>query len=508
MIKKMIYALVAVLSLTFFACSDENPSDVFVNSPNDESSSSFFVESSSSEKNGLSSSSFNIFSSCTEISSSSWAQYSYGELIDERDGQVYKTIKIGEQTWMAENLNYAYLQPTSTKDSSSECYNNELDNCSKFGRLYLWSAAMDSAGIFSLDGKGCGAGSSSCKVQPTKGVRGVCPEDWHIPTESDMNNYINYANSSVDSLYSVRHYWIDEIMQPDFLQDSIGKKYAFLWTSVDLYGEKFNDNGVEGMEFSRIENLIVKSRTFKWASHSIRCVKDDKTIQIEHGTMTDERDGQVYKTVKIDNQWWMAENLNYAYPHTFGDLDSTSWCYNNEPDNCAKYGRLYIWEATMDCNAFEHTDNYYDYYSFCTEQVYKTEESFNFYRGTCPENWHIPSHDEWALLKSTVNNFATDLKSTVDWRDDGNGSDILGFSALPAGGYKAYSSNKCFEAGQKTCFWTTRQIDRTIHDIAPITWNDYFWASIFCLTATSKDIFNDVIDKYDYALSVRCVKDQ
>ena len=489
--------LVGSFVFLFTACSDSNPT-VYTESSSSEAlvSSSAIIRISSSSKS--SSSSYEINSSAS-FSSSSTTPISYGELIDERDGQIYKTIKIGEQTWMAENLNYAYLQPTSTKDSSSECYNNELDNCSKFGRFYLWSAAMDSAGIFSLDGKGCGKGSGSCKAQPAKGVRGVCPENWHIPTESDMGNYVNYANSSIESLYTVRHYWINEIMLPDFLQDSIGKKHAFLWSSVDLYGDKFNDNIVEGIEFSNFSNLLEKTSFHRGEVHSIRCVKDDKTIHIEHGELTDERDGQVYKTVKIGDQWWMAENLNF---------DLTSWCYNNEPDNCAKYGRLYIWEATMDCNAFEHTDNYYDYYSFCTEQVYKTEESFNFYRGTCPENWHIPSQDAWALLKSTVNNFATDLKSTDDWRDDGNGSDILGFSALPAGGCKASSSNKCFEAGQKTCFWTTRQIDRTIHDIAPITWNDYFWASIFCLTANSKDIFNDVIDKYDYALSVRCVKDQ
>lgn len=498
MIKKMIYALVIVLSLTFFACSDENPSDIFVNPPNNESSSSIFVESSSSEEFGLSSSSFDIFSSSSEISSSTWAPYSYGELIDERDGQVYKTIKIGEQTWMAENLNFAYALPTSKKDSSHT--NNKPESRDKYGKLYRWSIAMDSAAVFSLDGKGCGD-EVNCGSQPSKGVRGVCPENWHIPNETDIKNIIDYSKESNDKLIWLEHYWFLTENEDNEFKTEMELQYNSFWTS-----EQLDKDYAKGLYF-KIYKTSTNS-TPKPVAYPVRCVKDDKIFQIEHGTMTDERDGQVYKTVKIGNQWWMAENLNYAYPHTFGDLDSTSWCYNNEPDNCAKYGRLYIWEATMDCNAFEHTDNYYDYYSFCTEQVYKTEESFNFYRGICPENWHIPSHDEWALLKSTVNNFATDLKSTDDWRDDGNGSDILGFSALPAGGCKASSSNKCFEAGQKTCFWTTRQIDRTIHDIAPITWNDYFWTSIFCLTATSKDIFNDVIDKFDYALSVRCVKDQ
>lgn len=497
MIKKMIYALVIVLSLTFFACSDENPSDIFTNPPNDESSSSF-AESSSSEEFGSSSSSFDIFSSSSEISSSAWAPYSYGELIDERDGQVYKTIKIGEQTWMAENLNFAYALPTSKKDSSHT--NNKPESRDKYGKLYRWSIAMDSAAVFSLDGKECGNGVN-CGSQPSKGVRGVCPENWHIPNETDIKNIIDFSKASINNHFWLEHYWFLTENEDNEFKAEMKSMYEDFWTSVQL-----DTKNSKGLGFRN--DKISTSSSPKGLAYPVRCVKDDKTIQIEHGTMTDERDGQVYKTVKIGDQWWMAENLNYAYPHTFGDLDSTSWCYNNEPDNCAKYGRLYIWEATMDCSAFEYTDNYYDYYSFCTEQVYKTEESFNFYRGICPENWHIPSHDEWALLKSTVNNFATDLKSTDDWRDDGNGSDILGFSALPAGGCKASSSNKCFEAGQKTCFWTTRQIDRTIHDIAPITWNDYFWTSIFCLTATSKDIFNDVIDKFDYALSVRCVKDQ
>ena len=73
----------------------------------------------------------------------------YGTLVDERDGQIYKTVKIGNQIWMAENLNYAYLQPTERLDSSSWCYDNEPANCDKFGRLYLWSAAIDSAALFS-----------------------------------------------------------------------------------------------------------------------------------------------------------------------------------------------------------------------------------------------------------------------------------------------------------------------------------------------------------------------
>ncbi len=115
-------------------------------------------------------------------------EISYGELTDARDGQVYRTVEIGDQIWMAENLNYAYMP-----DTLSFCYNDSAEYCEKYGRLYTWSAAMDSAAIFSEDGKGCSveqSGSPSCGKFP---VRGICPEGWHFPSNNEWKTLdLNY----------------------------------------------------------------------------------------------------------------------------------------------------------------------------------------------------------------------------------------------------------------------------------------------------------------------------
>lgn len=154
-------------------------------------------QSGSGGKTGASSSSSNYedsdelsSSEMVTIESSDGSIYdnSSNTLTDLRNGLVYKTVTIGlgssAQTWMAENLNYAYLGRTSSLDSSSFCYDDIASNCETYGRLYLWSAAMDSAGTFSSNGKGCGVGTA-CSASGL--IRGMCPKGWHLPSNAEWN---------------------------------------------------------------------------------------------------------------------------------------------------------------------------------------------------------------------------------------------------------------------------------------------------------------------------------
>ena len=76
---------------------------------------------------------------------------------DIRDGQVYKIVTIGDQVWMAKNLNYEM--------AGSYCYSNNASNCMRYGRLYTWNAAMN-----------------------------ACPDGWHLPTYDELVSLIDYAS--------------------------------------------------------------------------------------------------------------------------------------------------------------------------------------------------------------------------------------------------------------------------------------------------------------------------
>ncbi len=191
---------ISCLLLVLVACGDDN-SD-FATRPSDGSSSSVTPKSSDSETSVSSSSTKSSSSSAKSSSSVTLAtpcktktedNCEYGELVDDRDGQAYKTVKIGDQWWMAENLNYAYLQRTSELDSSSFCYNDSVEYCDKYGRLYTWAAAMDSAGTWSTNGKDCGY---DVECSPTYPVRGVCPSGWHLPSNDEWNNLFKAVGGS------------------------------------------------------------------------------------------------------------------------------------------------------------------------------------------------------------------------------------------------------------------------------------------------------------------------
>ena len=486
-----------LVEFLFIACSEENPTDFSVyNSTANESSSS--VQEIGSSSSNISSSSNDVYSSNLEssssnlISSSSTIPVSYGELIDERDGQIYKTVKIGEQTWMAENLNFDYhnpFAPTPALAAPSYCYDNSQDNCKRYGRLYRWSNAMDSAAIFSKDGYGCGT-ENSCGAQPYKGIRGVCPEHWHIPTNSDVENLIVFSKSANENRYWLNKYWLWAANDDSVFKNEMTTKYSDFWSSVES-----DYKTVLGISLYD-EKEIRRSHFPKGVAISVRCVKDSlPTLDIEFGEMTDERDGQVYKTIKIGEQTWMAENLNYAYLHSIrGFSDSSSFCYNDVPDSCAKYGRLYPWNAAMD--SLGHSNEYGEY-----DQCGTTYEEFYdvSFSGICPPNWHIPSVSEWNALLDIVNNFTTNLKSKDGWIDDGNGYDILGFRLLPAG---RSNHNSYIWIGKKTCFWTPLQYSNIPENLYC---GGYSYAWRFCFSGDDSGVSFD-FDRKEMAYSVRCVK--
>ena len=138
----------------------------------------------------------------------------------------------------------------------------------------------------------------------------------------------------------------------------------------------------------------------------------------EPTTLTDTRDKKNYKTVKIGEQVWMAENLNFeAKGSKCGGTDiideGEDILYSIVEENtvnCDKYGRLYNWETAVKA---------------------------------CPSGWKLPSKAEWDVLITTVGGEKTAgkyLKAKSGWNDNGNGEDKFGFAALP-GGYGSSSNN-------------------------------------------------------------------
>jgi uncharacterized protein (TIGR02145 family) len=151
----------------------------------------------------------------------------------------------------------------------------------------------------------------------------------------------------------------------------------------------------------------------------------------EPSVITDVRDGRQYKTVKIGNQVWLAENLAYK------PQSGIYWAYQNDQQNVPKYGYLYNWETAQK---------------------------------VCPAGWHLPSDEEWENLelkfypsKEIVEKtgwrgpiIGNVLKSTSGWKHNGNGKNQFGFNVLPAGTC-VFLSGRFKDLGESACFWTGSQ---------------------------------------------------
>ncbi|SHL08406.1 fibrobacter succinogenes major paralogous domain-containing protein [Fibrobacter sp. UWEL] len=127
----------------------------------------------------------------------------YGELLDTRDYQVYKTVEICDsdnancQTWMAQNLNYADSIKTTSLKERSWCYKGYVDSCVKYGRFYTWAAAIDSVALADdVDNpQTCGFGVECDRLTADalaeKSIQGICPNDWHLPSYAELNTLLS-----------------------------------------------------------------------------------------------------------------------------------------------------------------------------------------------------------------------------------------------------------------------------------------------------------------------------
>lgn len=376
-------------------------------------------------------------------------------ITDARDGQTYKTVAIGVQTWMAQNLNY--------KTDSSYCYGDSVENCAKYGRLYTWKAAKDAcpAGFhlptqLEWDNLFLMAGGPSSAGDALRSKSGWMPTRWWQISDNGSDDYgfsalpAGYFESTYTDKGDKAYFWSSSVGSIEHYRDrNCGRHYR------ELPYSSWNHGRSVWLRGSAVHWTY--SEEYKNQAYSIRCVKDMEKIVIPDtalnvsqavlgldsssflatsfstggrdsmhsetkvsskaiGSITDSRDGQSYKTVKIGKQTWMAENLNYK--------TEKSYCYGFDSTKCLKYGRLYSWEGAKDA---------------------------------CPTGWHVPKLTDWMTLFFTVKDTLSVgrvLRSSSDWKDlrgneYGNGTDDYGFSALPGG----YINGSARDLGHKAYFW-------------------------------------------------------
>ncbi len=358
-------------------------------------------------------------------------KFQYGEITDSRDGQKYRTIWIGSQVWIVQNMNYAV--------EGSIC-----DSCDVYGRLYTYSMAKQA----------CPAGFVLPTYADYKALRNLSDknQDWRSVLGWDLGEDRFGFAALPSGFYS----------RKDFLVKRRGEMAGYwLAESRADFALRLKIDQNETLRVDALENDYGFSVRCVQAEYSVKdkemeyyFSENGKFREFDISSFTDSRDGKIYNAINIEGQIWIAENVNYE--------TNGSYCYEEEYGNCQKYGRLYTWDAAQ---------------------------------SACPDDFRLPTLDEWKILIRNVGGqdlAGYSLKSSGGWHDDytGNGSNAFGFKALP-GGFRN-SEGEYFDLSDYASFWSASEADSQ---------NGYY------VSISYEDALAE-LDKSDkhYAQSVRCVK--
>ena len=403
----------------------------------------------------------------------------FGSFVDNRDGEFYATVVIGDQEWMAENLRY--IPPK----GGSFCYDDDPKNCKKYGRLYTWGAVMDTTGVtcdsddpecFNCASNRrcyqCGMGTL-CFVHTT--FRGICPEHWHVPSREEWQRLLGLYATQVKTNYSeymdyegvsnsfkdIRSWdkgtnlygfsvmpagvWIqrrvfDDTDDPNgyIKWDYFDKgSETYFWTSSERHFEYAN--AVRFYEYD-VVNLLYED---KYNGYSLRCVRDVEPGRVysldssaysdfdeNTAKLVDPRDSSEYRVTAVGPQFWLARNVDIE-PEV-----GESSCYGDSTENCKIYGKLYDWEAAQ---------------------------------SVCPPGTHLPSSDEWYSMRQYLENLKEGSSYVASWlrsRDSlwSNSSsardDFFRFTAKPAGYMNEEGVYK--DKGAGAYFWSSTLTDGAV----------------------------------------------
>lgn len=203
---------------------------------------------------------------------------------------------------------------------------------------------------------------------------------------------------------------------------------------------------------------------------------------VSYDTLIDDRDEQVYWTVRIGTMSWMAENLNFKPARA-----DSGWCYLDSPDSCSKYGRLYTWRST-------------------TDSAIVGDSNRSATKGICPMGWHVPSDSEWQSMEVAIGmspsvtakegwrgeTEGNKLKSVWGWQSPSGGTDSRGLRFLP-GGSRGKSGNFS-SVGEFGDWWSSTEAN-TLN-----AWMRY-------LSCGSDDVYRTEYSLKTNIASLRCVQE-
>lgn len=388
------------------------------------------------------------------------------------------TIHVGDQVWMAKNLDVDV--------PGSFCYGDDKGKCEKYGRLYTWTAAMNLPDEYS---------QKFARDTVRRIHRGVCPLGWHIPSIYDferLNAFIQDVDDAVGvgTNLKARDVWPEA---ENALPGENGWGFNALPSGYRLDLMSFvGEDSITGFwsssEKDSVSSLmwslfydsdeLRRDSSNKVGAFPVRCVMDPPGVDeiYDSTAVYDVRDENRYKTVRIGDRNWMAENLRYAAPG--------SYCYEDKDIRCRSYGRLYPWHVAMRLPE--------DYIENATENAI-----LPVHQGICPEGWHMPKREDWMALGQAVANLrkgsvAAALKMREGWTRGGAPiTEASGFNAIPAGA--RYNDGEFAELGSSAYFWEASGGDGA---------GAGYWNLL-----NSRDEYAQMEDFENTAFSVRCVQD-